>query len=448
MDTPILILVIFCLVLVVINIIITILLLAKQKNDSSKALSEKDIKAINEILLNSNSNIVFALETKLSDKINPLMIKIEENLKNIKEQIVLSNSSSASSYANMLEKINKNQLEVIRINEEKTDSLIKNINENIKEFKFAIEEKMLDIKKVTESNLTEIKHNVDEKLDKTLDTRLKQSFENIVNQISSVDKAIGEIKGLANDVGSLKNVLTNVKTKGIVGEVMLSSIIKEILSPEQYEENVVTKKGSSERVEFAVKMPGGNGEYCYLPIDSKFPLESYYKIKEGMENGDALLIEESRKELKNKIKSFAKDISNKYIDAPNTTDFAIMFVPLEGIYVEIIEMGLFEVIQREYKVNIVGPSTFAALLNALQMGFKSYIIQKRSGEVFKLLGAVKTEFEAFAGVLERAQKRVNEANDELDKLVGVRTRKIQSKLKNIASLDEKDASEILEIDKN
>ena len=174
MDTPILILVIFCLVLVVINIIITILLLAKQKNDSSKALSEKDIKTINEILLNSNSNIVFALETKLSDRINPLMIKIEENLKNIKEQLVLSNSSGASSYANMLEKINKNQLEVIRINEEKSDSLIKNINENIKEFKFAIEEKMSDIKKVTESNLTEIKHNVDEKLDKTLDTRLKQ----------------------------------------------------------------------------------------------------------------------------------------------------------------------------------------------------------------------------------------------------------------------------------
>ena len=441
METSILIILIFVLLLVIIIFVKIFFLKDTKTNEKDLSLVKKEVI---DIIANHEKNI----ENSIKLIVNPYFVRLEEKMNFIENQLERIDKSGIDNNRQIADIIGKNQIEMLKMSEEKNDKILALIKDNLKDFTLIISEKINDIRRVTESNLTEIKHNVDEKLDKTLDTRLKQSFENIVNQISSVDKAIGEIKGLANDVGSLKNVLTNVKTKGIVGEVMLSSIIKEILSPEQYEENVVTKKGSSERVEFAVKMPGGNGEYCYLPIDSKFPLESYYKIKEGMENGDALLIEESRKELKNKIKSFAKDISNKYIDAPNTTDFAIMFVPLEGIYVEIIEMGLFEVIQREYKVNIVGPSTFAALLNALQMGFKSYIIQKRSGEVFKLLGAVKTEFEAFAGVLERAQKRVNEANDELDKLVGVRTRKIQSKLKNIATLDEKDASEILEIEKN
>lgn len=441
METSILIILIFVLLLVIIIFVKIFFLKDTKTNENDLSLVKKEVI---DIIANHEKNI----ENSIKLIVNPYFVRLEEKMNFIENQLERIDKNGIDNNRQIADIIGKNQIEMLKMSEEKNDKILSLIKDNLKDFTLIISEKINDIRRVTENNLTEIKHNVDEKLDKTLDTRLKQSFENIVNQISSVDKAIGEIKGLANDVGSLKNVLTNVKTKGIVGEVMLSSIIKEILSPEQYEENVVTKKGSSERVEFAVKMPGGNGEYCYLPIDSKFPLESYYKIKEGMENGDALLIEESRKELKNKIKSFAKDISNKYIDAPNTTDFAIMFVPLEGIYVEIIEMGLFEVIQREYKVNIVGPSTFAALLNALQMGFKSYIIQKRSGEVFKLLGAVKTEFEAFAGVLERAQKRVNEANDELDKLVGVRTRKIQSKLKNIASLDEKDASEILEIEKN
>ena len=441
METSILIILIFVLLLVIIIFVKIFFLKDTKTNENDLSLVKKEVM---DIIANHEKNI----ENSIKLIVNQYFVRLEEKMNFIENQLERIDKSGIDNNRQIADIIGKNQIEMLKMSEEKNDKILALIKDNLKDFTLIISEKINDIRRVTESNLTEIKHNVDEKLDKTLDTRLKQSFENIVNQISSVDKAIGEIKGLANDVGSLKNVLTNVKTKGIVGEVMLSSIIKEILSPEQYEENVVTKKGSSERVEFAVKMPGGNGEYCYLPIDSKFPLESYYRIKEGMENGDVLLIEESRKELKNKIKSFAKDISNKYIDAPNTTDFAIMFVPLEGIYVEIIEMGLFEVIQREYKVNIVGPSTFAALLNALQMGFKSYIIQKRSGEVFKLLGAVKTEFEAFAGVLERAQKRVNEANDELDKLVGVRTRKIQSKLKNIASLDEKDASEILEIEKN
>ena len=215
---------------------------------------------------------------------------------------------------------------------------------------------------------------------------------------------------------------------------------------DQYEENIVTKKNSSERVEFAIKMPGTDDDAVYLPIDSKLPLESYHKIKDGMETGNPDVIKEGRKELRNNIKKFAKDISEKYIDVPNTTDFAIMFLPIEGLYIEALDMGLFEEIQREYKVNIAGPTTLTAILNSLQMGFKTLIIQKKSADVFKLLGAVKTEFNKFAATLEKTQKKVGEASDELDKLVGTRTRMLQSKLKNVDSLDVSEANELLGIE--
>ena len=214
----------------------------------------------------------------------------------------------------------------------------------------------------------------------------------------------------------------------------------------QYEENAVTKKNSTERVEFAIKMPSNDDGFIYLPIDSKLPLESYHKIKEGMDNGNIDAITAGRKELRNVIKKYAKDINEKYIDVPNTTDFAIMFLPIEGLYIEALNMGLFEEIQREFKVNLAGPTTLTAILNSLQMGFKTLIIQKKSADVFKLLGAVKTEFEKFAQTLEKTQRKVDEASDELDKLVGTRTRKIQSKLKHIENLDEEETKDILEIE--
>ena len=284
----------------------------------------------------------------------------------------------------------------------------------------------------------------DEKLEKTLEGKLKQSFDNVIEQIGGVNKAIGEIKGLANDVGSLKTVLTNVKTKGIVGEVILGNIISEILTTNQYEENVATRPKSTERVEFAVKLPRKDDGFIYLPIDSKLPLESYNKIKEGMDNGNPELIKEGRNDLKQALKKYAKDVSTKYIEVPNTTDFAIIFLPFEGLYIEALNLGLFEEIQREYKVTLAGPTTLTALLNSLQMGFKTLAIQKKSSDVFKLLGAVKTEFSKFAETLQKAQKKVDEASNELDNLVGTRTRMIQSKLKTIEYLDNEESKELIE----
>ena len=294
--------------------------------------------------------------------------------------------------------------------------------------------------------LETIQKTVDEKLEKTLNTRLQQSFESVVKQIGEVNNAIGEIKGLAKDVGSLNKVLSNVKVKGIVGEVILGNIISEILTKDQYEENKVTKMGSHDPVEFAIKMPGDDFP-VYLPIDSKFPLESYTKLKEAAEECNKEKVDLARRELRQSLKKFAKDIHDKYIDPPNTTDFAIMFLPIEGLYAEAIDMGLFEELQREYKINISGPSTLTALLNALQMGFKSLAIQKRSGEVFVLLSAIKTEFTKFAGVLDKAHKKVEEASHELSVLSSTRTKAIERKLRSVASLGESEAEQILEIDK-
>ena len=239
------------------------------------------------------------------------------------------------------------------------------------------------------------------------------------------------MQNLAVGVGDLKKVLSNVKTRGILGEIQLGAILEEILSPEQYDENVATKKGSKNVVEFAIKLPADDDKFIYLPIDSKFPGETYEHLKDALESGDKDTIETARKQLVSTIKSEAKDIHDKYVSPPETTEFAIMFLPFEGLYSEVVNMGLVEVLQREYKVNIAGPSTMAALLNSLQMGFKTLAVQKRSAEVWEILGSVKQEFDKFNDVLVLTQQRLDQANKELDKLVGVRTRQIQRKLKDV-----------------
>ena len=241
-------------------------------------------------------------------------------------------------------------------------------------------------------------------------------------------------------------MLTNVKTKGIVGEVILGNIISEILTTEQYETNVATKKNSRDVVEFAIKMPASDGEFIYLPVDSKFPLESYNKIKDAIDEGNKDALDSARKELRQKIISYAKDISEKYIDVPNTTDFAIMFLPNEGLYVEVIDQGIYEECQRKFRINMAGPTTLSALLNALKQGFKSLAIEKKSADVFKLLEAVKTEFENFAEALSTAKKKVESADADLAKLIGTRTNVMSRKLKEIGTISESKAREILEIE--
>lgn len=285
---------------------------------------------------------------------------------------------------------------------------------------------------------------VDEKLQKTLDDRITQSFKLVNDRLQEVYTGLGEMKTLANGVGDLKKVLSNVKTRGIVGEYQLGALIEELLAKEQYDENVVTKRGSTNRVEYAIKLPR-EGERCvYLPVDAKFPADTYGQLADAYETGDVGAISSAQAILETRIKNCAKDIRDKYIDTPNTTDFAIMFLPFEGLYAEVVRRGLVDTLQRQYKVNIAGPTTFAALLNSLQMGFRTLAIQKRSSEVWNVLGAVKTEFTTFSEVLEAAQKRIEQTGVELDKLIGVRTRKIKSKLREVSELPAVESKELLD----
>jgi len=441
-------------------LILLIVLIIKQRSNSS--LSSKDIDDIKKIILESSKQNDELLVNRLNDKLEHQSSLLKEKNDNLFSSLNIrldSFEKEIESNKSSIESIKKDNSDfysrIIKESNDLNEKIRNDLSKYIRELKEDLSKSLEKLDTTVKDNLTEIRNDsseklekinitVSEKLEKTLEGKLKESFDNVVSQIGSVNKAIGEIKGLANDVGSLKTVLTNVKTKGIVGEVILGNIIKDVLTVSQYEENVVTKVGSSERVEFAIKMPGQDDEFIYLPIDSKLPLEDYHKIKEGMESGNPDMIKEGRNKLRQSIRKYAKDIKDKYIDVPNTTDFGIMFLPIEGLYIEALDMGLFEEIQRDFKVNLAGPTTLTAILNALQMGFKTLIIQKKSADVFKLLGAVKTEFSKFADVLQKTQKKVGEASDELDKLVGTRTRMIQSKLSSIENLDEEETNKLLD----
>lgn len=306
--------------------------------------------------------------------------------------------------------------------------------QSLENIRRSVDEKLESIRRENLRQLDEMRQTVDEKLQKTLEDKMNKSFSLVNERLEQVYKGLGEMQTLAVGVGDLKKVLSNVKTRGILGEIQLGAILSEILSKEQYEENIATKKGSKNVVEFAIKLPSDGDSIVYLPIDSKFPGDTYSALRDAVESGDRQSIESAKKALVQRIKSEAKDIHDKYIDPPNTTEFAIMFLPFEGLYSEVVNMGLVEVLQREYKVNIAGPSTMAALLNSLQMGFKTLAVQKRSAEVWKILGGVKTEFDKFNDVLVMTQQRLDQANKELDKLVGVRTRQIQRQLKDVESV--------------
>jgi DNA recombination protein RmuC len=314
---------------------------------------------------------------------------------------------------------------------------------SLMEIRGNVEKSIKDLQADNAKQLDRMRATVDEKLQKTLDERLNQSFAVVSQRLEQVYKGLGEMQTLASGVGDLKKVLSNVKTRGIFGEIQLGAILQELLAPEQYETNVVTKKNSGNPVEYAVRLPGNDGEPVLLPIDAKFPADAYTRVRDAYDGGDAAEIAAAKKLLEAAVKSFARDIRDKYINPPATTDFGIMFLPFEGLYAEVVACGLVEVLQREYKVSIAGPTTMAALLNSLQMGFRTLAIQKRSGEVWKVLGAVKTEFDRFGDVLEATQKRLEQTSSELDKLVGVRTRQIQSRLRGVTALPEEEIPAII-----
>ncbi len=300
----------------------------------------------------------------------------------------------------------------------------------------------------TEKKLEQMRETVDEKLQKTLNERLGQSFEAVGKQLEAVQVGLGEMKTLAGDVGGLKKVLSNVKMRGGIGEVQLAMLLEQILAPEQYAANVKTKQNSADIVEFAIKLPGrdDNNKQVWLPIDAKFPKDVYEQLQTAYDTSDLPQIEIAQKNLEQTIKKMAKDISDKYIDPPNTTDFGILFLPFEGIYAEVVrKASLLEDLQRNYKIVVTGPSTLAAILNSLQMGFKTLAIQKRSGEVWKVLGNVKTEFEKFGGLIEKAQGNIQNGLKQLDEVVGVRTRAIQRQLRDVEVLnDAPDSANALE----
>lgn len=328
----------------------------------------------------------------------------------------------------------------INIQQEKTEYTIdRKLTELESDFDKARKEINIILENIRRDNiesLDRINNNVNEKLQKSLDDRISKSFEAVNRRLAEVYEGLGEMKNVASGVSDLKNILSNVKTRGIMGEIQLGAILSEILSPEQYEEQISVIPRSSEKVDFAVKFPGtDNSNFVYLPIDSKFPADTYSKLLSAYESGNPDELKAKRNLLTSEIKRCARSIHEKYIKPPYTTDFAVMFLPFEGLYSEVINLGLIETLQREYKINIAGPSTMAAMLNSLQMGFRTLAIQKKSSEVWKILEGTKKEFENFEKGLNDTRNRLRQADEELEKLIGTRTNAINRKLKNITVTD-------------
>lgn len=299
---------------------------------------------------------------------------------------------------------------------------------------------------IVKEQLEEIRGTVDEKLQTTLEKRISESFKTVSSQLEQVYKGLGEMQSLANDVGGLKKIMSGVKTRGNLGEYQLAAILAEILAPEQYATNVATVPKSSERVEFAVKLPHEDGT-VYLPIDSKFPAETYAQLKDAQESGDRRAVEAAYKNLEAVIKSEAKDIRTKYVAVPYTTNFAIMFLPAEGLYAEVVSRGMVELLQRDYQVNVAGPSTMAALLNSLQMGFKTLAIQQKSNYAWEVLGAVKTEFGKFEESLTKMQRYLDSTSKELDNLITTRSNQMSKRLRDVERLDDLEVARLLDLDK-
>ena len=394
-------------------------------------------------------------EEKLSSQLQKVFLnQREEFSKNFKENRIELTQSIHRLTESIIKNAKEDRLELRQTLKDFQEIFTKNVNtfNELQKEKFdEIKRQQEQMIKTTETRLEKMRETVDEKLHKTLEERLGKSFELVTQQLQKVSKGLGEMQHLASGVGDLKKVLSNVKTRGVLGEIQLGNILEQILAPDQYQANVKTKKDSDAIVEFAVKLPGKTNHETpvFLPIDAKFPQEDYVRLQSAYEAGDTVAIEISVKALLQSIKKFARDISSKYIDPPHTTDFGIIFLPFEGLFAEVVRHpDLIAVLQRDYKIVVTGPTTLAAMLNSLQMGFKTLAIQKRSSEVWNVLASVKKEFNTFGGVLEKAQRKINEANNEIETLVGTRTRIMQSKLKNVEQLEvpKKETSKLIDLE--
>ncbi len=367
--------------------------------------------------------------------------QLEEKLEQMKKEMLEEQRASRKESSEAIQQTVQNMSQVLLTAQTGANTTI---NENLESIRKAMVTQLGGIREENNRQLEQMRQTVDEKLQKTLNDRITQSFQLVNERLEQVYAGLGEMKTLASGVGDLKKVLSNVKTRGVLGEVQLGAILEQILSPEQYEANVKTRPGTTHYVEYAVKLPGNDDGTVWLPIDAKFPVDAYAQLLDAYDTGDGDAVKAAGNVLEQRIRAFARDIRDKYVAPPHTTDFGIMFLPIEGLYAEVVRRGLIETLQNEFHINIAGPTTMAALLNSLQMGFKTLAIQKRSGEVWKLLGAVKTEFDKYGAVVEAAQQRLEQVGNELDKLVGVRTRQIQRKLANVTSLPDSEAAGLLD----
>ena len=384
--------------------------------------------------------LIAVLELLLRSGNDRLRQDLANSQAQLRQEITRNVQTSVSALGGM---IGDNQRQAAE-QQERRFATFESVNEQkLEQIRETMERRISRMQADNNERLEQMRQVVDEKLQKTLENKMTQSFRLVSERLEQVYRGLGEMQALATGVGDLKKVLSNVKTRGILGEIQLDAILRETLAPEQYDTNVATRRGSAERVEFAVKLPTEDGQHVYLPIDAKFPGDTYAALQEAYESGSAEQVRAAAAALTQQIKKEARDIRDKYLDPPNTTEFAILFLPFEGLYAEAVNRGLVEELQRAFCVNIAGPSTMAALLNSLQMGFRTMAIQKRSSEVWQVLGAVKTEFEKFETILQSSQKRLMQVNDELDQLIVTRTRSIVRKLRSVERLEDADAASAL-----
>ena len=395
------------------------------------------------------------LLSKIAKLTDDLSQKMDDNADNLSDQVSyqldLAQKDQVLALNNQLNRLQNDlytQLNDIRDvlhkslseNRDRSDQRLEIINRNLTN-------SVKEMQASNEKRLEEMRQTVEEKLEQTLQNRLKASFETVSKQLESVNQGLGEMKTVAQDVGTLNKVLSNTKTRGILGELQLGQIIEDIMTPSQYDREVPTVSGSSERVEYAIKLPGVEDDgYVYLPIDSKFPLEDYYRLEDAYESGDKEQVELYRKSLLNSIKRFAKDINKKYLNPPETTNFGIMFLPTEGLYSEVVRnASFFDSLRRDENIVVAGPSTLSALLNSLAVGFKTLNIQKNANDISKILGNVKVEFEKFGNMLVKAQKQINTANNTLDSLISTRTNAIIRALNTVESYQDQATKSLLNL---
>ncbi len=432
-------------VLLIILIILTIINIAIGLLKKPKVEIKSQLKEIEALMLKFDTNLE-RTEKSIKDEFQRNREETNEISKINREELSNTLKSFETKFTENTKEFNELLRQKFGDFSKQQSEVNKQTLENVKEVKDSVEKQLQAIREDNTKQLDEMRKTVDEKLQKTLNERLSQSFETVSKQLQAVQEGLGEMKSLATDVGGLKKVLSNVRMRGSIGEIQLEMLLEQILAPDQYEANVKTNTSSSEIVEFAIKLPGRDDadSIVWLPIDAKFPKDIYEQLINAYEEGDQKKVNDAQKTMVSTIKKMAKDISNKYLNPPETTDFGIMFLPFEGIYAEVVRnVTLMETLNRDYKIIVTGPTTLAAILNSLQMGFKTLAIQKRSSEVWQVLGAVKKEFENFEGMMGKAQKNIQTGLDQLDVVMGQRTRAIQRKLKSVEVLNDIQTKKIL-----